>query len=105
MPDAYRFILIDNSLVKLFSSWNGGYLTGDEWRLNSGCVSITAIEDGLYDVAGYSGSVYSIHKDQSELNSYTNGVYRDILDKLTKAGVPVKELTLEEAIDKVNTND
>ena len=96
--DAYRFILIDNSLVKLFASWDGAWAIAEEYRLNSGCTKIIPVDD-YYVVQGYSGSMYYIRKEKGILNSYTNGVYRSIIKKLEDAGVPVKEVSLQEAIE------
>lgn len=96
-PDAWRFILIDNKLVKLFRSYDGAFAIGEEWALNSGCTKIIPVDD-YYQVYGYSGSIYTIRKEQGRLNSYTSGVYKSILKKLEDADVPVKELSLQEAI-------
>ena len=98
-PDAWRFILIDNSLIKLFRSFDGGFAIGEEWALNSGTTKITLRDDGLYDVYGYSGSTHAIRKEQGHLNSYTSSVLRGILKKLEDANVPVREISLQEAIE------
>lgn len=96
--DAYRFILIDNSLIKLFRSYDGAFAIAEEWALNSGTTDIVLRDDGLYDVYGYSGSIHAIRKEQGHLNSYTSGVLRSIVKKLEEGGVDVRELSLEEAI-------
>lgn len=103
-PDAYRFILIDNSLIKLFRSYNGGFAIGEEWSLNSGCTEIVPVEQNCYRVHGYSGSIYTIRSEQGSLNSYTSGIYTSIIKKLSDAGVPVKELSLQEAIKYLEEN-
>ena len=102
LPDAYRFILIDNSLIKLFASWDGGFAISEEWKLNSGVTDIiplntTYVEYG-YDVHGFSGSIYTIRKEQGHLNSYTSSVLMGIVKKLEDGGVPVQEISLEEAV-------
>ena len=99
LPDGYRFLLIDNSLVKLFRSYDGGFAIAEQWFLNSGCTKITLRDDGLYDVFGYSGSIYTIRNEQGRLNSYTSSVLRGILKKLEDGGVPVREISLQEAIE------
>lgn len=99
IPDAYRFILIDNSLIKLFRSYDGGFAIAEEWCLNSGCTEIVPVEHNCYRVTGYSGSAYTIRNEQGQMNSYTSAVYRGILKKLSDAGVPVKEISLQEAIE------
>ena len=98
-PDAWRFILIDNSLIKLFRSYGGGFAIGEEWNLNSGTTKIILRDDGLYDVYGYSGSTHAIHKEQGHLNSYTSSVLRGIVKKLEDGCVDVREVSLEEAIE------
>lgn len=95
--DAYRFLLIDNSLVKLFRSFDGAFAIGEQWMLNSGCTKIIPVDD-YWQVHGYSGSMYYIRKEQGHLNSYTSGALRNIVKRLDEGGVDVRELSLEEAI-------
>jgi hypothetical protein len=97
LPDGYRLLLIDNSLVKLFRSFDGAFAIGESWALNSGCTKIIPVDD-YWQVYGYSGSMYYIRKEQGHLNSYTSSVLRGIVKRLEDADVPVKELSLEEAI-------
>ena len=65
--------------------------------LNSGCTKIIPV-DGYYQVYGYSGSMYYIRKEQGHLNSYTSSVLKSIVKKLEDDGVPVQEISLEEAV-------
>ena len=97
LPDGYRFLLIDNSLVKLFRSFDGGWAIAEQWMLNSGCTKIIPVDD-YYLVRGYSGSEYYIRKEQGHLNSYTSGVLRDIVKRLEDGGVPVQEISIEDAV-------
>ena len=97
LPDGYRFLLIDNNLVKLFRSYDGGWTIAEEWALNSGCTKIIPVDD-YWQVHGYSGSMYYIRKEQGHLNSYTSSVLRGIVKRLEDADVPVKEVSLQEAI-------
>ncbi len=85
-PDAYRFIEIkqpdDTLLIKIFSSWRGGYLHGDSWRINSGIIRIEEDGDEAF-IHGYSGSVYCINRENpGSLTSFTSSVLNDLLDKL-----------------------
>ena len=98
IPDGYRFLLIDNSLVKLFRSFDGGFAIGESWMLNSGCTKIIPVDD-YWQVYGYSGSIYTIRKEQGHLNSYTSSVLRSIVKRLEEGGVDVRELSVEEAIE------
>lgn len=97
-PDAYRLILIDNSLIKLFRSYDGGFAIAEQWMLNSGCTKIVPVEHNCYRVYGYSGSAYTIRNQQGSLNSYTRMMYGKIVKQLSDAGVPVREIGLQEAI-------
>jgi len=98
LPDGYRFILIDNSLVKLFRSYDGAWVVAEQWFLNSGTTKIILRDDGYYDVYGYSGSIYTIRSEQGQLNGYTSGVYWSILKKLEDGCIPIREISLQEAI-------
>ena len=103
LPDGYRFLLIDNSLVKLFRSYDGGFAIGESWMLNSGCTKIIPVKD-YYQVYGFSGSMYYIHNEQGHLNSYTSSVLRGIVKRLEDSGVDVKEISLQEAIEYLEEN-
>lgn len=98
LPDGYRFLLIDNNLVKLFRSFDGGFAIAEEWNLNSGTTKIIPIDD-YWQVHGYSGSIYYIRSEQGRLNSYTSGIYRSIIKKLEDGGVSVKEISLQDAVE------
>lgn len=104
IPDAYRFILIDNSLIKLFRSYDGGFAIAEEWCLNSGCTEIVPVEHNCYRVHGYSGSAYTIRNEQGRLNSYTRMMYDKIVKQLSDASVPVKEISLQEVINILEEN-
>jgi hypothetical protein len=93
-PDAYRIILVDNHIVKVYASWSGGYLDGDAWKLNSGTVKIEQ-DEHYYYFKGYSGSTYQLRKEGeiSSLTSYTQSVYNELLE----TGL-VKEISVEQAI-------
>ncbi|UZS00869.1 hypothetical protein [Pseudomonas phage vB_PsaM_M1] len=103
IPDGYRFLLIDNSLVKLFRSYDGGFAIAEQWALNSGCTEIVPVEYNCYRVHGYSGSMYTIRNEQGSLNSYTRMMYDRILRNSTDS-VPIKEISLQEAIDILEEN-
>ena len=101
--DGYRLLLIDNSLVKLFRSFDGAFAIAEQWALNSGCTKIIPVDD-YYQVYGYSGSMYYIHNEQGHLNSYTSGVLRGIVKRLEEGSVPVQEISLEEAVRILEEN-
>ena len=65
------------TFYKIFSSWRGGYLTGDAWRMNSGVVRCEK-EGKFYNFYGNSGSVYRCHEERyGHLGVYNNGVLSD----------------------------
>ena len=66
IPDGYRFLLIDNSLVKLFRSYDGGFAIAEEWMLNSGCTKIIPVGD-YYQVYGYSVACITSVKSKDTL--------------------------------------
>jgi hypothetical protein len=97
-PDGYRILLIDTPdnkpLVKVFASWGGGYLIGDEHRINSGTELITE-DESHYFFHGFSGSIYKLNKyNQGHLTSYSAGIYNRILQQDC-----VKEISVKQAID------
>ena len=65
-PDKYVILEITDkdgkTFNKVFATWMGSYLSGEEWRMNSGIVK--AEDDGDRRIFhGESGSKYSCHKD------------------------------------------
>jgi len=110
-PDAYRLILLDNNLIKVFGDWYGGYLDDGAWRVNSGCTQIEEHDDH-YKAFGYSGSTYYLNKSLNDLDKYTQGKltaygtmeYNQILNTLKEGGVDVKEISVEEAIKFLEEN-
>jgi hypothetical protein len=75
-PDCWVMVCFTNNgekIYKILAGWSGSYLYGQSWKLNSGCVS--AKQDGDYFLfEGYSGSVYSCHKDTYRCNSIMSSV-------------------------------
>lgn len=63
---------------KILSSWFGGYLNGDSWKLSSSIVRITE-KDTYYEIVT-ENSVYLCYKDLYGMSTYTYGVYNNLLD-------------------------
>lgn len=87
----------DRILYKIFATWRGGYTTGDSWKLNSGNKSVTKdIARGYecYQVHGYSGSVYELHKDGYGLSGYSSSVLSHMIADST-----VRLLSEEESLE------
>jgi hypothetical protein len=79
-PDCWVIIRITGkvdgepvSVDKVFGGWSSGYLYGDSWRLNSGISHVAHTEDG-WDVYGYSGSVYHLHREGNRMNGLMGAV-------------------------------
>jgi len=64
----------DDEHYRVLAGWNGSYLYGSHWRLNSGITKVE--EDGDYYLFhGHSGSIYKCHKDSYGLSTFTANVY------------------------------
>ena len=81
---------------RVFATWGGGYLNGDEWKLNSGITKVSLIDDD-YHFEGSSGSVYICHK-----TSYgSTGYGWSILDGL-KTSFVEKDMGTIEVLDDID---
>lgn len=107
-PSGWAFLKIkvcgqDNTIVKMFGSWSGGYLTGDSWRVNSG---VTKIEenDHEYIVSGYSGSQYILSKTANHITGYNKGVLEDMIEELKSYGHQAEIISIEDAISIIREN-
>lgn len=104
-PDAYQFIRItpkesDQSIIKLFSAWVGGYSGTDSWRLNSGVKDIEICPNHVR-VYGYSGSCYCIHKVQVHMSVYGSNVLSGIVEQASTIGATIEYITLEQAYKEI----
>jgi len=64
IPEKWVIIKIDGPIgtfYKVFSTWAGGYLGTDKWKLNSGIDKVNT-DDEYYYFIGFSGSCYKCHK-------------------------------------------
>ena len=94
-PDKWHFV-DTGTCVKVFATWLGGYVHGDEWRLNSGCTKIIEEQD-CYVVYGYSGSVYGLVKGREGTSAWSSSV----LSRFMSNNESMKIITVEEAINLV----
>jgi|GEM_PF-1122445 hypothetical protein len=78
-------------IVKLFSTFYGGYLDGDSWRLNSGCKNIKKYPDNKdkFLITGYSGTQYNIFKKNIGTSSYTSTILNEIIEKSKSENIEV----------------
>ena len=93
IPDKWLGLKISgddgSTCYRIFASWYGGYLSGDSWRMNSGVVKASLIDD-LYSFEGSSGSIYLCRKNNYGAGGYAWGVLNDMIDKATEINVKVE---------------
>ena len=63
-----------NPAYKVLAGWSGGYLDGDNWKLNSGIVKVRELADSWVFI-GNSGSEYVCDKEQYKLRMNNAGIY------------------------------
>jgi hypothetical protein len=92
IPDRWVVVKIvtpKQRLYKVFACWHGGYTGSDSWQMNSGITQANLVDD-RWEFKGYSGSVYSCHKDAYGTNSYGGNVLQNFIDKM-----PAQRATME----------
>lgn len=104
IPDRWVIIHISGiNLYKVFGAWEGGYLSDDRWRINSGIVSIEE-DDDFYYFKGYSNSIYKCNKKSYGISfrslAILNGMITeaknrsDVVITILDESTNFKELTL-----------
>jgi len=92
-PDKWIVVKIEGGkfplTYKVFANWNGGYLDGDSWKLNSGITKVTKAKKH-YNFKGFSGSVYKCHEKAYGMTCYGLTVIDNIINKSKEAGVTVE---------------
>jgi hypothetical protein len=86
-----KFTHQGQTVYKILAGWSGGYLDGDSWQLNSGCVKVE--QDGDYYLFhGSSGSVYRCHKNSYRMSGFTSQIYASFQKKLADQADSTMEL-------------
>lgn len=91
-PDRWLVVKIVTSkerLYKVFACWYGGYTGSDSWQMNSGITQANLVDDH-WEFKGYSGSVYSCHKDAYGTNGYGGHVLQGFIDKMPAQGATME---------------
>ena len=91
-PDRWVIVKIvtpNERLYKVFASWSGGYGGSDSWKMNSGITQANLV-DHRWEFAGYSGSVYSCHKDAYGTNGYGGNVLQNFIDQMPTQGATME---------------
>jgi hypothetical protein len=81
-PDRWVVVKIttpNETLYKVFASWSGGYTGSDRWKMNSGITHAALVND-RWEFSGYSGSVYSCHKEGYGTNGFGGNVLQNFID-------------------------
>ena len=81
-PDNWAVVKVEesefgDSFYKIVAGWNGGYVGGDSWKLNSGVTEVTQ-DERYYYFHGASGSVYQCHKIAEGISSSMNPILSSI---------------------------
>jgi hypothetical protein len=91
-PDRWLVLRIHTTkeiLYRVFATWYGGYGGSDSWKLNSGIVRATLVDD-RWEFDGSSGSVYSCHKDAYGTNGYGGSVLSNMISQAQEQGIQVE---------------
>lgn len=76
-PDRYILIKLSSGDFKVLASWDGGYLEGDSWQLNSGIEKVTVCGTEV-EFHGFSGSIYKVNKNSIGMNSMAKNVFANL---------------------------
>jgi hypothetical protein len=96
-PDRWVIVKIitpKEHLYKVFASWYGGYGGSDSWKMNSGIVRATLV-DNCWEFSGSSGSVYSCHKDSYGTNGYGSSVLSNMIGQAEAQDIEIEVLDRE----------
>lgn len=105
IPSAWVILKINTKgleYYKVFASWNGGYLDGDRWKMNSGITNIEEDSNNYY-IYGETGSCYKCNKTSYKVSSsYNEGILESILSNAYKVNTKIKKLNNEELNELLN---
>lgn len=91
-PDRWvivKIVTAKDRLYKVFASWSGGYGGSDSWKMNSGITHARLVDD-RWEFAGYSGSVYSCHRDAYGTNGYGGAVLQNFINQMPTQGATME---------------
>jgi hypothetical protein len=100
-PDYWQVLKIssldrEKPIYKVFATWVGGYIRGDEWRMNSGITNVM-FEDNCIIFEGSSGSRYVCRNDEHayRTSGYSGSVLGDYTEKAKEIGASIEVLPFE----------
>jgi hypothetical protein len=91
-PDRWVVVKIvtpKQRLYKVFASWSAGYTGSDSWKMNSG-INQARLVDDCWEFDGYSGSVYSCHKEGYGTNGYGGSVLQSFIEQMPTQGATME---------------
>jgi hypothetical protein len=91
-PDRWVVVKIVTSkerLYKVFATWSGGWVGSDSWKMNSGITRASLVDD-RWEFDGYSGSVYSCHREAYGTNGYGGNVLQNFIDQMPTQGATME---------------
>ena len=91
-PDRWvvvQIVTATECLYKVFATWSGGYASSDSWKMNSGITHAQLVDD-RWEFAGYSGSVYSCHREAYGTNGYGGNVLQGFIDQMPAQGATME---------------
>lgn len=97
LPDGWSLIKLSDTDYRVFSTFRGGYVTSDSWRVNAGVTYVGLIEIG-WVVSGDSGTTYYL--DSEAYNRHSAYTYNVLGALCIKNGAV--QLSKDEAFDYLN---
>ena len=91
-PDRWvvvQIVTATECLYKVFATWSGGYASSDTWKMNTG-ITHSQLVDDRWEFAGYSGSVYSCHREAYGTNGYGGNVLQGFIDQMPAQGATME---------------
>ena len=91
-PDRWvivKIVTATECLYKVFATWSGGYGGSDSWKMNSGITQANLVDD-RWEFAGYSGSVYSCHREGYGTNGYGGSVLQGFINQMPGQGATME---------------
>lgn len=109
-PDAYTLLHVTgveedygfSPVIRVFATFRGGFSQGDSWKLSSGTVKATPDDVGHYDFEQVSGTIYKLTSIEGRHTMWTTEVLDSILKSYEEANIPVKMISLVEALKLMN---
>ena len=104
-PDAWVVVKLsgdavpDGVLYKILAGWKGGYTQGDSWKLNSGITKIEETEH-VFNVYGYSGSIYSCYKESERMMMITQGIFDNLVEAYKNKKVKIEIVPMNSILEQ-----